>query len=737
MKKIVAGVISVCITLGSTVTPVFAITNVNMLANASETVNEESVNLEKAILAVKKKVEVPTELTEFTYRLYNGSSSYDRYWNLTWADEEGNRRITVRCDDNGRILSYSKYDSNEERLAPTYTKDELIEVAENFIKQIAPELKDNIVLREAVFNGIYNGTYNYTFERVENGIRMPDDIVSVAINYVSREVKSFSTNWTYDVDIPDSSTTITIEEAKEKIGENVEMELKYLRKYEKDGENEVVKAYLVYVPNKSYIAIDAKTGKIYETHNEYHDMDEYGSNKLMNSAGVTMDAMTESSLTEQEIEKINEIKGLISKEDAIKVVASKKDVLLLDDNAKAVTANLSKNYSYYKNSEDGEYIWNISFSDPRNVTSKDIDTYRAYITATVDAKNGKLLSYNSSVRSYYDNKNKEWEDIKVKYSEEECKTTLEKLITELEPEKFSQTKFLDKISSGYILKYIEDRPVYGGYSYSYIRMNEGLEYTYNGIYGKVDGVTGKIYSYRYNWDDNVEFESPKNAMSKEEAYKAYSNKEGFEFVYEVNNNHYIENNLKKEDYYDYEELYKLLKEVRLVYRTNINPSNISPFTGEQLDFNGKVYEDLAKKEYTDIKGFWGERSIELITDMGYAVEGQEFLPNKSITGEELNNLMQIVGFYMEESEYKDIESITKLNAIKIMIKKLGLEKLAEIEEMYKNPFADINSNIGYVALAKGLNIVSGDEEGRLNGDKELSRIEAVCMAIKLANLRTM
>jgi len=737
MKKIVAGVMSACITLGSTVTPVFATTSVKMSVSESETVNEESVNLEKAILAVKKKVEVPTELTEFTYRLYNGSSSYDRYWNLTWADEEGNKRITVRCDDNGHILSYSKYDSNEERLAPTYTKDELIEVAENFIKQIAPELKDNIVLRESVFNGIYNGTYNYIFERIENGIRMPDDTVNVSVNYVSKEVKNFNANWTYDVEVPDSTVAVTIEEAREKIGENIDMELKYLRKYEKDGEDEVIKAYLVYAPNKSYVAIDAKTGEIYETHDEYHDMEEYGNNKLMNSAGVTMDAMEESSLTEQEIEKIEEIKGLISKEDAIKAVTSKKEILLLDDNAKAVTANLSKNYSYYKNSEDGEYVWNISFSDPRNVTSKDIDTYRAYISATVDAKTGKLLSYNSSVRSYYDNKNKEWEDIKVKYNETECRNTLEELIKELEPEKFSQTKISDKSSNGYILKYIENKPVYGGYSYSYIRMNEGLEYTYNGIYGKADGVTGKIYSYRYNWDENVEFESPKNAMSKEEAYKAYSNKEGFELVYEVNNNHYIENNPKAEDYYDYEDLYKLRKEVRLVYRTNINPSNISPFTGEQLDYNGETYEEPAKKEYIDLEGFWGERSIQLITDMGYTVEGREFKPNEAITGEELNKLMQVIGFYMEEQEYKDIESITKLDAIKMMIKKLGLEKLAQIDEMYKTPFSDTNSDIGYVALAKGLNIVSGDEEGRLNGDKELSRIEAVCMALKLANLRNM
>jgi len=92
---------------------------------------------------------------------------------------------------------------------------------------------------------------------------------------------------------------------------------------------------------------------------------------------------------------------------------------------------------------------------------------------------------------------------------------------------------------------------------------------------------------------------------------------------------------------------------------------------------------------------------------------------------------------MEESEYKDIESITKMDTIKLMIKKLGLEKLAEIDEMYKTPFVDTNIDIGYVALAKGLNIVSGDEQGRLNGEKELSRIEAVCMALKLANLRGM
>ena len=38
-----------------------------------------------------------------------------------------------------------------------------------------------------------------------------------------------------------------------------------------------------------------------------------------------------------------------------------------------------------------------------------------------------------------------------------------------------------------------------------IVVNEGIEYPYNYLYGSVDGVTGKIYSFGSYWNENVEF----------------------------------------------------------------------------------------------------------------------------------------------------------------------------------------------------------------------------------------
>lgn len=734
MKKIMAGMMSACIAFGTFLSPVMANTSEVMTISSQGEDSEESVNLTNAILNVKKKIEIPSDLSEFSYRFNNSNYEKKQYWNLTWRNEDYSKSINVRVDNNGRILAYSTYNNKEDgNYRPTYLKSELKEDAITFIKKIAPEISENIVLKEVYFDGIYSGTYNYVFERIENGVRMPDDTVRVTVNYETKEVKSFTANWTYDVLIPSSDTFVTLEKAKEIIGENVEMQLKYMKKYEEtDNEDErTIKAYLVYVPSKSYIAVDAKTGEIYETHDEFLAMEE--SEKLESSNSMAFGAMADS-LTAEELEKIEEIKGLISKEEAINVITSKKDILLLDDNAKAVSATLSKNYSNFKK-DTGDYVWNLSFSDPRDVDYNAIDTYRAYISATVDAKTGKILYYRSSVKSYYDDKSDKWEKIDVKYSNDECQKVLENFIKDTESDKFNLTKLSNSNSNAYVLKVIDDNKVYGGYSYSYVRMNEGIEYNYNSISGAVDGVTGKIYSYNCNWDDNVEFESPKTAMSAKEAYDAYSNCKGFELVYEVNNKHYIDENPDSSEYYNYEDLYSLEKEVRLVYRTNIYPQYISPFTGRQLDYNGDEYEDINTKSYTDISEFWGRRNIELITDMGYIVEGNEFLPNNVINKEEFSKLLETVGKRIDEEDYKKLDSISKIEAIKIMLKGLGLESIAEISDIYKTSFTDVYENIGYVALAEGLGIVNGDASGLLYPDKELTRIEAVCMALNLANIR--
>lgn len=734
MKKFIVCMISACVAFSPVMAATFAKEEETMLISSKEEISEAE-QLKKVLLNVKEKISIPEELTEFSYTFNYSNNKYSQgqHWNLVWRSKENSNRLTVKATNDGHILSYTIRDYGTDNIKPVYLKEELVGNATDFIKQVTPEVFENIKLKSIEFSGVYLGTYLYTFERIENGIRMPDDTVTVAVNYETGEVKDFSLEWNFDIEIPSAEVNLSFDEAREKIGANVNMELKYMRKTEEIDGEEIVKAYLVYVPDKDYIAIDAKSGEIYESHDEFFNVNS-STMDYAGSASSAEGAMDEE-LTEQELAKILEMKELISKENAIDIVASQKNILLLDDNAKAVNANLTQSYSGGENS----YIWSISFNDPRDVEYNSKDTYRAYARATVDAKTGKLLSFNSSVRSYYNEETKEWEEVNIKYTEDNCKNIFEEFVKKLELQKFSNTKLTETNDNTYVLKYVNDVPVYGGYSYKYSRFNEGIEYSYDRIYGKVDGVTGKIYSYNVVWTDNIEFESPENSISEREAYDFYSNLDGFELVYEINNKHYIENNLSYEEYYDYSELYSLEKEVRLVYRTNIYPSRISPFTGEQLDYSGNVYENKTEKEYTDISGFWGERSINLITDMGYTFDESEFMPNKIITKEELLTLFNLVGAYVDESKYEAESSVTKLMAVKMLIDELGLEKVANLSGIYNVTFNDIElvneSDIGYLALAKALGIISGDDNNNCNVLKDLTRIEAVCMALKFVSVK--
>lgn len=736
MRKILASMTAGCIAISSFGLPMVSEASVDSLKIVSQS-SDSSELLQNAIINVKYRINIPEELSEFSYNYVENNYRVVPYWNLNWRDKEYNKTINVRCDNDGNILYYNFRDYKQEKGGPKFLKEELIDNAKDEIKRLAPNISNKVVLDKITFNGVYNGTYTYNFMRIENGINMPDNTVKVTLRYDTGEMTNFSASWEYNVEVPSNEVKVTEDKAKEIIGENVKMSLEYRNRTEEIDGRKVVKAYLVYVPDKLYVAVDAKTGEVYDAHDEYYSMDEYNtSNKFMESMGMAQDsAMGGVELTEQELEKIAEMKELISKEEAIKIITGEES-FYIDENAKAVNARLTTTYDYLNDEETG-YIWDINISDPRDVDYQEKNPYRAYIYAEVDAKTGHILSFRANVPGRYDPETYEWESINVKYNREECKKIFEKFVRKTEPEKFKNTKLSSNSGNGYVLKVVDKNNVYGGYTYTYTRYNEGLEYDYNSINGAVDGVTGKIYSYNTNWTDEIVFESPKNAISEKEAYDAYVDNDGFELVYEINNKHYIEDNKKSEDYYDYKDLYLLEKEVRLVHRTSISPAIISPFTGKQLNYQGEVFEDEDEKEYNDISGFWAEREIKLITDLNVNFEGEKFNPDSLITGKEFLDMLNKLGFYVnsDEEEYK--ESLSRVDSVKIIIDSLGLTKVAELKDIYKVSFNDIekisDDEIGYVALAHAIGIVSGNSLGMFNPDKSVTRAEAVVMVINLIN----
>jgi hypothetical protein len=270
--------------------------------------------------------------------------------------------------------------------------------------------------------------------------------------------------------------------------------------------------------------------------------------------------------------------------------------------------------------------------------------------------------------------------------------------------------------------------VYGGYNYQYNRVNAGVEYPYNGIYGSVDGVTGKIYSVSYNWDTNITFESPTGAMSAKEAMVKYLSKKGFELKYEINVVNEYDSTKNQEKYDDYKTKY----EVRLVYRPDVTPSYISPFTGEQLNYDGEVYKETKPYSYLDIADIPENRDILLLSDMNIGFEGDNFMPKSEITVGEINSLLEKIGYgygYAEEETSNVAKTITREEIAQTFIKRLGFEKVSELQGIYKTGFNDESSidskYLGAVALAKGLGLMEADASNNFNPKSNISRFDAV------------
>lgn len=704
--------------------------------------------LEAAIRAVKAKIKIPKEFSEFNYSYYGTNSYSGVFWNLNWRTPD-NSYIDVSLDQNNNIINYSAYDySNGNRNIPSYLKEELQDEAEAFIKKIAPDIYPKINFVSSSYDSIYSNNYTYYFQRMEKGLIFPDNSVSIRVNAATGDIISASIEWLREARIPSGDVKLTKEQAAKIIGDNLNMKLtyktNYYRIYENNQNDYVKKAFLVYEPELSYISIDANTGEVYLTRSEWVEMDlsRDEAKKEADTAADNLNGVASEMLTDEEITKIRELEKLISRDKAIEIVTSNK-YLHIDDNLLTYTANL--NQTYTTKAKDTSYVWRITLRDNRPVDySKEEGQYRAYANATVDAKTGKILSFNSSIKNSYDYKTDKWLPIEVKYDRTYGQNILEKFLKSQVKSYFSKTKLVDQ-RDDYVAYYKEeDVPVYGGYSYRYNRFNEGVEFSFNSISGSVDGVTGKIYKYSSNWDEDIIFESPKNAMTPKEAFDHYISKEGYNLLYEINIiNQYDPNYKSKEQYYDYSEAYRVAYEIRPVYRPDINPSHISPFTGEQLDYKGEVYVSSIPYLYKDIADTKENREILLLADMSIGFEGEYFNPDKLITEGEINQLLEKLGYWNSDSDKANASTklVTREELAYDLVKRLGYEKIAIISGIYTTGFSDENTinpkYLGAVALAKGLEIFSVQENNLFNPKSNISRREAVDLLFNFVKANNM
>ena len=697
-----------------------------------------SEKLEEIIKKVRPLIEVPEEFEEFSWDFNAGSYYSLPTWSLGWTDGETGE-VYIRCDNEGRITSYSNYDYNREYGAflPEKGPDEFENLALEFAKKTSPHIADSeFVLSNVVTASLYNDSYTYRFTRYENGTPVPDNSLSVTVAYKTGIVESYSLSYTADFTFNEKEQIISEEKAKEILCENQNMILSYSLKTEYDEETGDIKerkAYLVYRPEIGYVSVDAYTGEVYTERNTW-TVNETGKNMAGSGGGILMDSMaTESAkreesaeyeLTEKELEQLGVLDSLITKDEAIAIVTGN-DMLFIDPYATAVTAHLNKDYGakpiMLKN-EDGtekeeeQYVWNLTFNAPY-----DEDKYSySYMYAVVDANDGTLRSFSASTPDHWYYTENKLAVPELKYTYEQAEKTAFAFIEKMLPEKSKNVR-LSSTHDNTPIKYLatadgKSTPVYGVKAFNYTRVNEGVDFTYNRVNTSVDLITGKITNYSYTWYDDVVFESPKDVISPKEALMSLYSYKGFGLNYEINSDYTYNKYLADRNsgkYIDYDELYESETYTRLVY-SSYNPGTtiIRAMDGVMINSNGEEYKNKQLYTYDDIEGHWAQDTITRFTYIGVGFEGGKFLPDEKINNEELLNLFNSSRLY-ERDNFKLAEgNVTRADAVKFIVSALGYYKIACLENVFITDFADNTvlkaEDVGFIAIARGFGLVNGD-----------------------------
>ncbi|WP_077368569.1 YcdB/YcdC domain-containing protein [Anaerosalibacter sp. Marseille-P3206] len=659
---------------------------------------EYNKKMEEAIIKSKQLFNIIDEYDTFD----SSVSSYDgnTIFYLNWNDSSGKLGgISVSVYSDGTIINYNKYKANYDEnypKLPKISKEEGLNIALKYIEKVNPYIANNLKYSESKEPlNPKSREYNYGFFRIENNVPYIDNSLIVSIDKNSGELLSYNLNWDRNLSFPKKNNIISLEDAKKLYKEKMGLSLVYKTDYTSD----TPRMYLVYTTLYGQKGIEANTGELFN-YKRYGFLDEY--NELNTKANGNVD------LSPDERKAVEGISNLLSEE---QIENSAREILEIDTAYKLNDLNL---YSYWKNK--GEYVWTMNFNKEEEeniVFSYDV---------SLDAKTGELKSF---YYQYPEDKKSE-----IKFDRIKALEIARDYIKKIEPDKVEEIELFENI--------LGEKEKDTIYNFNFIRKHNQAYIASDSISVSVDGKSGQVIGYNRDWFKG-EIPDLDNNISLDDAYEILFNEIGMKLEY-VEENKLIEGK-------------ELSKNIVLAYLISPDkPLNISAETGEILDYNGKPFKVKTIQRYIDIDESYAKEKIEVLAEHGLELPGNRFKPKEKITQSEFLYLLAktntpnfnlederaIENLYnylinmkvIEESEKSPDETITKEESIKYIIKMMKYDKIAEATYIYKDIFKDskeIDENLlGYISVARGLNIVEGNN-GYIRPKSELSREDAAIM----------
>ena len=651
---------------------------VNSLAQEKNLNKVDDKTVEKLVLKAKEIFNIKDVYDNFEVNS-SSDNDYGTIYNLSWSKKDGSSDLNVSISNDMHITNYNKYENKKyETLKPNYSYEALKKYAIETIKKIDPVNAKSLKLNESSYqNYIDDNAYIFNFDRYVGDRRVIGDGASITINYVDKSVKRYSLNYNHGFDFSKTAefdalkSNLTMDEAI-----NIFKENKYIKPMIKFVINEKKEPRITFKTiysnelNSNYFV--NSTSKKYERYDYPVFLNNY----------MTKDAAAEGAmdgLSEYEVKGIDKIKGIKSKDEALK----KAKTFVKDaSKAKVTLSNLNQDYI------SKDYVYNINMEIGK-------DEKKTYYNISLDAKDLTLLRF-----STYNNFDSGDNDKKDLSSDELKKIALD---------------YIKKNASDIDEKDLELMATENNTAY-FVRVMDGYYIPENSISISVSKDTKEINEYSRAWYRKpIKYEKAKKSI--DEAYDV----------------------VKKE--INYEEAYQYIRDKSDPAKSSAVLTYMPKNTKIEMDaISGKLAKSNEElKNYSDIdKSKYKDKAI-LLKQMGYAYIEDEIMPEKNLKqkdfmtfvyGGSRNDIDEAIDYayqralrngIIKENEVNKEKEVTNIDLAKFIVRLEGMEELAS-KDIFKqvNAKAKLTSEENaYLAIAKALGYINGkaiDKNTKINRD---------------------
>jgi len=459
--------------------------------------------LQHIIPMVRERIEVPTHLDNFTSDSWMDHLG-NMYYNLRWHDGNWSESIEVSVTAEGVIHNVWIWTRNRTvTLRPRFpqlNREEALEQSIYWLKRLAPELVERVDLTAAPTFHSHSG-YNVTFQHYINGIPVQGDVVSIAIDGDTGELRSMWRSWATlayrHVDAPEE--LLTPEEASNAVFATLGLELQYRYAFvpwSPGAEETPPTVVLEYSwPAAPSWMIDARTGEFFILPSEDWFARDMGGGRGAGGDGLAAEAGM-FSFTPQELARIEEVGDLISVDDALALLQSFPQL--------AFHENFNLTWLEYSVDrwQDFRNILNMSF----NYWSD--EGHSRWAGANIDAITSELLSFHASSSTEH------WQTSVDEKRVAELQQIAEEFLALVAPSFYQETQ-------------LDTNPFHWSRSswrssefFSFQRVVNGIPFAPNSLQVQVGIEDGLVTSYSRNWQEGLTFPAPRNLLGEEAAFAA-------------------------------------------------------------------------------------------------------------------------------------------------------------------------------------------------------------------------